>query len=109
MNRLSRCRIGICNTEIERQHSKQHQNSANKGVEKELDSGVLSPWAAPESDQKIHGQQHGFPENEEKKEIESHKHTHHSRNQKQIECKIAFYHFIDIPRRDDTDKTNKRS
>src|ERR671923_1095858 len=64
--------------EIERQNGEQHQHAAKQCVEEKLDCRVLAPRAAPDPNEKIHRQEHHFPENIKEKKIESAENSHHS-------------------------------
>src|SRR5262245_31416081 len=48
----------------------QHEQASCHGIDHELDCGIDTPAAPPHSDQKIHGNQHHFPEDVKKKKIE---------------------------------------
>ena len=69
--------------EIEEQDAQQHQHRASQGVEEKLDRGVKLARAAPDADQQVHRDQHGFPENEEEEEIERHEDAEHAGLQNQ--------------------------
>jgi hypothetical protein len=100
-------RIGVGHAEIECQHGKQHQDTANECVQKEFDGCIFTSRAAPEADQKVHRQKHHFPEDEKEEKIECDKNSHHTGYQKQVEGKISLYHFINAPGRNHTDKAYK--
>ncbi len=55
--------------EVKEQNAEQHQHRSSQGVEEELDGRVKLARSAPDADQQIHWDQHGFPENEEEEEI----------------------------------------
>ena len=79
--------------EVQEQHRKQHQYRAEQGVEEELDGGVEFSRAAPDSDQQVHRNQHGFPEYKEEKEIKRHEDAQHAGLQHQ-EPDVVFLHSI---------------
>ena len=54
--------------EVKEQDSQQHQYRAEQGVEEKLDRGIQFARAAPDSDQQVHWNQHGFPKNKKQKE-----------------------------------------
>src|SRR5262249_21037939 len=72
--------VGIA-AKVQCQDGEQHQPAAKKGVEKELDGGILTPRSAPDANKKVHRQEHNFPKDKEEKKIEGHKNTHHARIQ----------------------------
>src|SRR5580692_10391362 len=58
--------------EIEEQNTQQHQHRAGQCIQKEFDRRVKFARTAPDADQQVHRHQHGFPEDEEKEEIQRH-------------------------------------
>ncbi len=61
---------GMAALEIERQNRDQQQNAACQRIQEELDGGVQPVRSAPHSDEKIHRDQHRFPEHIEQDEIQ---------------------------------------
>ncbi len=55
-----------------------HQGRADHGVEDKFDRGVNTALVTPDANQEIHGNEHDFPEHEEKDQIERGKDTNHS-------------------------------
>ena len=64
--------------EVEKQNAEQHQHGAGKSVEEKFDGGVEFARTSPDADQQVHGDEHGFPENEEEEEIERHEDAEHA-------------------------------
>ena len=56
-------------------HQKEHR--PGQGVEEELDGGVHLPGPAPDRDEQVHGDEHGFPQHVEQDEVQSHEHAQH--------------------------------
>ena len=108
VNGLTGCGIGICNTKVESEHGKQHQNAPYKCVKEKFNGCIFAPWSSPETNQKVHRQQHSFPEDEEQEEIKSNKDTHHSGYQEQVKSKVPLSHLPYTPGRDHTDQPNER-
>ena len=81
--------------EHQRKDRHQHQQAAGLGVDEEAGGGTnpgLPRGAAvpPEGNQKIHGYQHHFPEQEEQEQVQRQKHTHDAtQNKQQIQMKKA--------------------
>ncbi len=69
--------------EVEQQDGHEHQHAADQRKEEELDGGVFPSWPTPNADEKIHRQQHHFPEHVEQEEVEGQKHAQHARFQQQ--------------------------
>ena len=84
--------------EVEHQNCDQHQNATCERVEKELDRCVLAAWSAPDADEKIHRQQHDFPEYVEQEEVERQEHAEHSRFQQQKQNQVSLHLLLDAPR-----------
>src|SRR5581483_1225709 len=63
---------------VKEQHGQQHQHGPEQGVQEELDSRIEFARAAPDADEQIHRNQHGFPENEEEEEVERHEDAQHA-------------------------------
>jgi hypothetical protein len=76
--------------EVKKQNAEQHQHRASQCVEEELDRRVEFARAAPDADQEVHRDQHGFPENEEEEEIERHEDAEHAGLQNQ-EPDVVFF------------------
>ena len=95
--------------EIQEQHGKQHQHGADQRVEEELDGGVKFSRAAPDADQQVHGDQHGFPEHKEEEEIERHEDAQHAGLQHQ-KPDVVFLHpsFDRGPRGEDRNPAQQR-
>ena len=66
---------------VEHQNCQQHQHAAQQRVEEKFDGRILATRATPDTDQKIHRQQHHFPENVEKEKVECDKNAQHARFQ----------------------------
>ncbi len=95
--------------EVQEQHGKQHQHRAEQRVEEELDGGVKFSRAAPDADQQIHGDQHGFPENEEEEEIERHEDAQHAGLQDQKPDVVFLHPVLDRgPRGEDRNPAQQR-
>src|ERR1700730_5993154 len=95
--------------EVEEQNREQHQHGADQGVEEELDGGVKFPRAAPDADQQVHGDQHGFPENEEQEEIQRHEDTQHASLKDQKPNVVLLHPGLDRgPRGEDRNPPQKR-
>ena len=71
---LGQLRMTGC--EIDDRH--QHQQASRHGIEHELNCGIDAARSAPDADQKIHGDQHHFPEHVEKKKIQRNESTEHA-------------------------------
>jgi hypothetical protein len=63
---------------IKRKDAHQHKDAAEQGVEKELEGGVKFALAAPDADQKVHGDQADLPEDEKENHIQGSKHADHA-------------------------------
>jgi hypothetical protein len=95
--------------EIEEQDAEQHQHRASQGVEEELDGGVEFARTSPDADEQVHRDKHGFPEDEEEKEVESHENAEHARLQDE-EPHVVFLHAVldRVPGREDRDPAEQR-
>ena len=78
---------------IKKQNRKQHQHRAEQCIEKKLDRGVELARPTPDSDQQVHGNQHGFPEDEEQEEIKCHEDAQHACLQHQ-KPDVVFLHAV---------------
>ena len=54
---------------VQRDHTNQHQDAAGQRKEQELDRGVDSRRATPNTNDEEHGNDHQFPENKKEKKI----------------------------------------
>jgi hypothetical protein len=64
--------------EVKEQDAEQHQHGTGQRVEEEFDGGVELAGTSPDTDQQVHGHEHGFPENEEEEKIERHEDAEHA-------------------------------
>src|SRR4029077_6970815 len=80
---------------IEPDHGHEHQNRAEHGVNNEFDRGVDAAFVPPDSDQEVHGDEHGFPEKEEEKKIERNKDADHAGFEHQQADEEAAYALVD--------------
>src|SRR5947209_5097757 len=72
------CQVkGVLGVEVENKHGNEHEHAAEQRVEEELDRRVLTPRPAPDANEKVHGQQHQFPENVEEEEVHGAEDTDH--------------------------------
>ena len=95
--------------EIEEQDTQQHQHGAGQRVEEELDRGVKFARAAPDADQQVHRNQHGFPEDEEEEEIKRHEDAEHAGLQNQEPDVVFLDTILDGgPGREDRDPAQQR-
>ena len=74
-------REAIVVLEVKVEDANEHECAACHCVEDKLDGGVNAPLSAPNADEKIHRNQHGFPEHEEEEQIQGAKHAEHPRLQ----------------------------
>ena len=95
--------------EVQEQDGKQHQHGTEQRVEEKLDGGVEFSRAAPDADQQVHGDQHGFPENKEQEEIQRHEDAQHAGLQNQ-KPDVVFLHpvFDRGPRGEDRNPAQQR-
>ena len=70
------------------QDGHQHQETADHGVEQEFERGVNAPFATPDANQEVHGNQHDFPEDVEEKDINRDKGPDHAGFQDEKEKEI---------------------
>src|SRR5437899_12106617 len=68
---------------VKRQNGQQHQYRSGQRVEEKFDRSIEPPVAAPHADQKVHRDEHHFPEQVEEEEIERHEDAQHARLQQQ--------------------------
>ena len=95
---------------IEHQNSEQHQDRADQGIDHELDRRVAAPRAAPDRDDEVHRDQHGFPEDKEEQEIERHEDAQHAGLQDQEKGVIFLETVLDRgPARQDRQEPDHRS
>ena len=88
LHHVKSMRIGI---EIKRQNAEQHEKAAGQRVQEKLDGRVFLTRAAPDSDEKIHGDKHHFPEHIEEEKIQGYESSHHAREQQKIQREIFFH------------------
>jgi hypothetical protein len=55
---------------IKPQDADQHEDRSSHGVQNKFDGGVNAAVVAPDADQQVHGDEHHFPEEEEKEKVE---------------------------------------
>ncbi len=95
--------------EVQEQDAQQHQHRAEQRVQEELDRRVELARAAPDADQQVHRDQHGFPENEEEEEIERHEDAQHAGLQHQKPDVVFLHAILDRgPRGEDRDPAQQR-
>ncbi len=106
---LNRRQIECAGGIEEPQNSDKHENRAEHRVQHKFQSGVNSALVAPDADQKIHGDQHHFPENEEQKQVERNKNADHARLEDEQRNKKSLYAAAmdRIPRCADRDRREK--
>ena len=71
----------------------QEQGRTRQGVQEELERGVPAIVSAPDCDEQIHGDEHGFPEHVEQDQIQCTEHAEHRRGHEQqaeVEFLLAF-------------------
>ena len=91
---------GLPSRIIEIQNCGQHKKTSYHREKDKLDGGIQSPGTSPETDDKIHGDQHDFPKNVEKENIQGHKDTEDTHFQKEEKDKIFLKTLLDTcPRR----------
>ena len=61
--------------EIEHDNRHQQQDAAGQGIQEKLDGRVYAVGSAPDPDQQVHGDQHGFPEDVEQHEVQRDEHA----------------------------------
>src|SRR4030095_752840 len=83
---LGKLRMTGC--EIDDRH--QHQQAPCHGIEHEFNCGIDPAHAAPDADQKIHRNQHHFPEYIEKKKIQRDEGAEHTGFQNQHKKQVFF-------------------
>ncbi len=74
---------------IQNEDRDQHQKATDHGVNKELNCRINAILAAPYADDKVHGDEHSFPEHIKQKQIHGDKHTQHPGLQKQHRDHVA--------------------
>src|ERR1700682_4530732 len=95
--------------EIEKQDAQQHQDGAREGVQEKFDGSIKLPRPSPDADEQVHGNQHGFPEHKEEKEIERHEDAEHARLKDEKPNVIFLNAILDGgPGRQDRDPSKKR-
>src|SRR5438132_8552262 len=94
--------------EVEGEESEQHQNAAEKRVEKKLDGGIFASRPAPDADEEVHGQQHEFPENVEEEKIQGDEYAHHAGIQQEEERKVSFDRLVNSPGGEDAKEAQER-
>ena len=95
--------------EIQHQDADQEQHAARQRVEEELERRIDPVITAPDANDDVHWDQHRFPENVEKKQVQRTKDAEHQT----LHDKEANHELLDLgvdglPRRDDADPTQKR-
>ena len=83
--------------EVEHQQGDQHEHAAHEREEEELDRRVFPPRPAPDADEKVHRQEHHFPEDVEEEEVQRHEDAQHARLQEEEEDAIGADVFLDRP------------
>ena len=64
--------------EVERQEGNEHQRRTEHRVQEELERGVLTIFATPDTDHEVHRQEHEFEEHKEQDEVLRHKGAGHA-------------------------------
>ena len=79
------------------QHGQQHQQTTGLGIDKEFQRSVVPIFMSPDDDDQEHGDQHHFPEDKEKEEIQSGKYpnnTCQSKEQAEVKQATALSNFV---------------
>ena len=100
------CQLREITVEIQHQDRDQHQHRTDERIKEELDRRVFFARATPDPDEKIHRQQHDFPENIEEEEVERNKDTEHAGDQQQKQNAVALYVLLDRPTGDHRQHAN---
>ncbi len=91
-------RLRVHRVEVEGEHDQEHENRPQEGVEEKLDRRVLPSRPPPDADQKVHGQEHDFPENVEEEKVKGAENTHHPRLEQKKEGHVSLDLLLDVPR-----------
>ncbi len=94
--------------EIHGQHGQEHEDRARKGIKKKFDRCILLPRSAPDPDEKIHGEEHEFPEDIKEEKVEGTENPDHSRLQEHHQGKVPFHLLLDPPGSHYGDKRDQR-
>src|SRR4030095_6022128 len=94
--------------EVESEDCKKHQHAAEERIEKELDRRIFTARSTPDADEKIHRQEHDFPEDVKEKKIQSAEDSHHARIEHEKQREIAFHGFFDAKGGEYAQKTKER-
>ena len=101
----------ICGAElmIHRQNGDQQQYRAEQRIEEELEGCINTVFAAPDTDDQIHRDQHRFKEDVEQHQIQRQEHAEHHGLQQHERHHIFAHTLLDrLPARQNTDRRQQR-
>ena len=81
--------------EVKIKNGNKHEQAAEEGIEEELDRGVDSARPSPDTDDEVHGDEHGFPENVEKEQVQGNKGAQHSGLEQQQADVVGLHALLD--------------
>ncbi len=93
--------------EINGQDAQKHEEASGEGKEEKLDRGIFAPGPAPDSDQKIHRNEHDFPNHIKKEKVEGQKACQHAGLEQQKQKVIFLPALLDAERTQACERANK--
>ncbi len=100
---------GVC-SEVNRQDREQHQHRTSQRIEEKFDGRVEAAFAAPDSDEEVHRDEHHFPENVKEDEIERHENAEHAGLEEQQQDVVFLFAFLNCgPRRENRQSRQESS